>query len=155
MVVALQVARDARRRVPTVELALAGQRGQAHHDVRLVLAAPTREAVLGLYGRDHAQVGATLFDRGQVDLEVLAHPVGDDGMAGLVDSHGVTFSFQVLDVLRQPQVLQPFGFEHVSPGDAVVAIAQGHDQRFVDQVLDRGPGGIRRHRGQLVNVRGR
>ena len=85
----LEVARHARRVVAPEEQPLAGERGERHDDVGLVLAAPPGELVLGLDARHHAEVGAALLDGGQVDRQVLAGAVGRHRVARLVDGDGV------------------------------------------------------------------
>ena len=101
---------------------------------------------------DHPEVVAALLDRGDVDLQVLAGAVGDDGVAGLVHGDRVPLALDVLDVLGRAELLELLGLDHVLPGDDLAAVADRVDQRLVDQVLDRGAGGVRRDRGQLVDL---
>ena len=107
----LEVARHARGVVAVEEQALAGQRGEAHDDVGLVLGAPAGELVLGRDRRDHAEIGAALLDGGDVDGEVVADAVGGDRVAGLVDGDRVALALDVLDVLGRAQVLQLLGLD--------------------------------------------
>ncbi len=79
-----------------------------------------------------------------------ADPVGDDGMARLVDGHGMALALDVLDVSGRPEVLQLLGIDDVRPRDPLPSGPDGHDQRFVDEVLDRGAGRTGRDYGRLV-----
>ena len=58
-------------------------------------------------------------------VEVAAHPVGDDGVARLVDGDGVALPLDVLDVLAGPELLQLLGLDDVGPRDRVAAVADG------------------------------
>ena len=151
----LQVAGDPGGVVAAVEEPLAGQRGEADEDVALVLAAPLRELVLRRDARHHAEVGAALLDRREVDVHVAAGLPGEHRVAGLVDGDGVPLALDVLDVLGRAEVLEVLGLDHVLPGDDVAPLADGVDQRLVDQVLDRGAGGVGGDRRELVDLLGR
>ena len=91
---------------PSKNIRSAGQRGQADHDVGLVLGAPPGELVLRRDRGDHAEVGAALLDRGDVDVHVPPGGPGQDGVAGLVHGDGVPLALDVLDVLGGPRSLR-------------------------------------------------
>ena len=57
---------------------------------------------------------AALLDRGDVDGEVVAHPVGHDRVAGLVDRDRVALALDVLDVVGRAELLELLGLEHVA-----------------------------------------
>ena len=53
-----------------------------------------------------------------------------------------------------PEVLELLGRHHVFPRDDLAAVPDRDDQRLVDEVLDRGAGGVRGDRGELVDLLG-
>ena len=68
----------------------------------------------GLIDADHAEVGAALLDRGDVDGEVVPHPVGHHRVAGLVEPRGrVPLPLDVLDVLGRAELLELLGLDDV------------------------------------------
>ena len=67
---------------------------------------------------------------------------------------GVPLALDVLDVLGRAEVLELLGPDHVFPRDDLPAVPDRDDQRLVDEVLDRGAGGVRGDRGELVDLLG-
>src|ERR671914_129269 len=63
-----------------------------------------------------------------------------------------SYSLDVLDVLRRPQVLQLLGLDDVTPRNLVTPLPNRVDERLVDDVLDARAGCIRRDGCELVDL---
>ena len=151
----LEVAGNPGGAVTGEEDALAGEGREAHHDVGLELRLEHLLPVLDRDGGDESEIVGAGMDGGHVDLEVLARPVGDHRVAGLVHRDAVAVDGDELLIAGEPEALEVLRVEHVDPGDGVAAVLDRVDERLVDEVLDRRARRVRRHVREPVDLFGR